>query len=176
MQTSAGSERDQKILDITRQLCERLEIHDYKPTRVTWRSVVATSRMRSGGWGPWPHEKVMITRKGLALASGMKARIDPEEFRPLIASELIYKKKLGTQVRLGFLASLIAIVAVVIAEFVFLPRPLSQPYTIRSRDGAFTTAPLGYFIAMFAGPPLILIGPVVTGIVYARKVRLQADN
>lgn len=177
MQNSSDSEPDEKILDITRQLCQRLDIPNYKPTTVHWRASLPSSGLRGskGRWAAWPHDKIMLARSTVALSSEMKTRLDPDEFGPLVASELIYAKKLKTQVRLGFLASLIATVAIFAAELIFLPQLLPQPITSTSRTGDTTTQPLGSFITLLTGPLIVIFGTMIPTVMYARRVRLQAD-
>lgn len=97
MQKGSDGEIEEKILQITNQLCQRLDISDYKPRKVVWR-------------GTLPHDRCVLYRNRVSLSAGMRNKLDAEDWRPIIASEIIYRKKLRSRVVLGFVASLIAMI------------------------------------------------------------------
>src|SRR6266436_9345863 len=87
---------DSQILQIVNLLIEQLQIRDFKPSRVSWEGYVI------GGLGTYTGPRVRLAPPGLCLftwdevmlTGGLKGRLEPEEWRPLLASSLIYEAKL----------------------------------------------------------------------------------
>lgn len=105
----------------------------------------------------------------------MKDVLEPEEWRPIIASSLIFSKKLRSRVFKGLILSLTAFVSLALVLFFELPILLPQPYTV-SRSGSSQTSSLGYLIAGPMALVLGLFGPVVISVTYARMLRRIADR
>lgn len=105
----------------------------------------------------------------------MKDMLEPEEWRPLIASSLIFSKKLRSNVFRGLILSLAAFVSLAIVLFFELPILLPQPYTV-SKSGSSQTSALGYLIAGPLALVIVLFGPVVISVTYARMLRRIADR
>lgn len=163
MQKASDIELEEKLLEITNELCQRLDIPDYKPRKIVWR-------------GALRHDRCVFYRNRVSLSTGMKNKLDAEDWRPLIASELIYRKKLRTRVVIGFIASLVAMGAAFALLLTYLPIVFPKVVTVRNRYGVTTTGPEGIYLALAVGPILITLGTVLLSLTFAKMVRLQADN
>jgi len=108
--TSAADEQD--ILRITKELIEQLNISSFRPVSVSWAEDVPWTFVDSEkpmpefagsikrdvpvGWCVFTWDRVI-------LPAEMKGKLDPEEWRPLLASSLIYEAKLRIKRDLGFI-------------------------------------------------------------------------
>src|SRR5215472_7922760 len=87
-------EGDDKILNILRDLCQRLNINDYNPTSITWKSEVE-KRGRSGPYYEMlPYDECILEKNTVMLPEDMREHIEPDEWKPIIASALFYKRTL----------------------------------------------------------------------------------
>ncbi len=108
--TSATDEQD--ILRIAQELIEQLNISSFRPVSVFWADYVPLTMPDS--------EKVFPEMVGLAirdvpigwcvftwdrviLPTEMKGKLGPEEWRPLLASSLIYEARLSLRRNIGFI-------------------------------------------------------------------------
>jgi len=108
--------QDSSLLDAVRGLAAQLDVTDPGLDDVGWRNVVGTARyprvMPSDQCEFWPRQ--------LILPAQMRDAISVDEWRPIIASELVYRKlysKVGrkrTALLLGPLLALVVIVVVLI--------------------------------------------------------------
>ena len=108
--TSATDEQD--ILRIARELIEQLNISSFKPVSVSWAEDLPWTFVDSekpvpelagfvkrdvpAGWCVFTWDKV-------TLPTEMKGKIGPEEWRPLLASSLIYEARLRLRRNIGFI-------------------------------------------------------------------------
>jgi hypothetical protein len=163
MPRSPVPEEDEKILQIIGELCQRLEIPDYKPRRVAWRATL-------------PHDQAVVLRNRVSLSTAMKSMLGLEEWRLLIASELIYRRKLRARVVLGFWAVVASMIGVSAVLFVTLPMLLPTVVTTYGRYGGPYTGPQGVFVALALAPLLLTVGTLFLDVIPVRMVRLQADG
>ena len=168
-----NAERDQKILDLTIDLCQRLDIPDYKPIGIYWWGMVPTGKNR---WDPFPPDQCKLTKDHVTLSDAMMNELEPEEWSSIIASELIYNKKLRFRVLLGFLLGASVPIAVYVAEFISLPGLFPQLYTATNTYGIIRTSSIGSFVALITGILLTPTGTLIIGFTWAKRVRLQADR
>ena len=107
---SATDEQD--ILRIAQELIEQLNISSFRPVSVSWAEVLPWTNVDSGkpvpelagaverdvpvGWCVFTWDRVI-------LPTEMKGKLGPEEWRPLLASSLIYEAKLGLRRNIGFI-------------------------------------------------------------------------
>src|SRR5439155_21220011 len=84
------SEYDQRILDITKELCLLLNIAGYNPILVSWEGFDLRSRVPV----EFRYDECLIERNCVTLSAKMKYVLDPDEWRPIIASSLILTRKL----------------------------------------------------------------------------------
>jgi len=107
MSVQDSGESDAKILRITNQLIEQFRISDFKPARISWEAHLI------GRLGTFTGPRLKLVSPGLCkftwdeimLPEGLKRKLEPEEWRPLLASSLIYEAKLKVKKTLGILAT-----------------------------------------------------------------------
>jgi hypothetical protein len=109
-----------------------------------------------------PHYPV-LDRRQLFLSSILRGRLAPEEWRPLLASSLIFYTKLKERYNLGFLFRMLPAVFLFLGFFAlgFVFRPAVDPAVI-----------VGFIIAVVG---LASVG-AYSGIRLGRKMFLEADN
>ena len=109
-QTTVTDEQD--ILRIAREVLEQLNISSFRPVSVSWAEDLpwtfvdsektvpelagAVKRDVPVGWCVFTWDRVI-------LPTEMKGKLDPEEWRPLLASSLIYEARLSLRRNLGFI-------------------------------------------------------------------------
>ena len=112
-------EGDDRILDISRELCQQLNITNYNPTSVTWRFDVQKGRTRAGtpimrvlSW-----DQCVLAKNTIILPVNMREALEPDQWRPIIASSLFYKKTLRTRIIIGITLRSLLFVAIALAFF-----------------------------------------------------------
>ena len=85
-------EGDGEILEITKALCQQLNITNYNPTSVSWKTVIQKVIRGAKRQLVLPYDQCILLRDGLILPAAMKDRLEPDEWTPIIASILIYEK------------------------------------------------------------------------------------
>jgi hypothetical protein len=105
----------------------------------------------------------------------MKEALQPDDFRPIIASSLIFSKKLRRaglqQSTLGFAC----LVALAIVLFFALPILLPEPFTT-TKGGSTYSGNIGAAFAPITGFFLVIAGTVVLSVVIAKRLRSEADR
>jgi hypothetical protein len=106
----------------------------------------------------------------------MKDQIEPDQWRPIIAAALFYKKTLRNRRVIGIILS--AVVFVVLAAILFFGLPIlfPQSYTSVDKYGVTHTGPLGTFIAPFVAPLVAIFGTTLLSIILLKRLRLLADK
>jgi hypothetical protein len=101
---------EQAILRIAKELVEELKIPSFKPVSVSWAEDVPWTLPDSENILPQmtgivkrevPTGWCVFTWDRVLLPAGMKGKLDPEEWRPLLASSLIYEAKMRIKRYLG---------------------------------------------------------------------------
>jgi len=109
-QITATNEQD--ILRIAKELIEQLNISRFRPVTVSWAEDVPWTFVDSEKPMPElagsvkrdvPVGWCVFTWDTVILPTGMKGKLDPEEWRPLLASSLIYEARLSLGRNLGFI-------------------------------------------------------------------------
>ena len=167
---SKVSEYDQRILDITRDLCIQLSISNYSPNFVSWETL--DSRVRRPV--EFRYDECLIEKYCVTLSAKMKGVLEPDEWKPIIASSLIFSKKLRRRVLKGFMAALAAFLLLALATVLELPVLFPHPYTV-TKGASSQTSALGYYIAGPLALALVPLGTIVTSVTYARRLRRTAD-
>ena len=107
---SATDEQD--ILRIAQELIEQLDVSRFRPVTVSWAEDVPWTFIDSEKPMPElagsvkrdvPVGWCVFTWDTVILPTGMKGKLDPEEWRPLLASSLIYEARLSLGRNLGFI-------------------------------------------------------------------------
>jgi hypothetical protein len=109
-QTTATNEQD--ILRIAKELIEQLNISSYRPGTIAWAEDVPLTMADSEDLIPEvagfvkrdvPIGWCLFTWDKVILPTEMKGKLEPEEWRPLLASSLIYEAKLRVKRDLGII-------------------------------------------------------------------------
>jgi hypothetical protein len=169
-------ERDPQILEITNSLCQQLGITNYHPTFVSWQVYAYENRRNPSNRKEFPPDDCLLEKYAVTLPGSMRGKLDPDEWRPIIASSLIFSKKMRRRTFYGFLLPAILFVALAIVVALELPVLFPQPFNSHDRSGNPYTIPLGSIFGNIVA--LVLAGPgtVLTGTVFARKTRLRAEE
>ncbi len=85
-------EGDGEILEITKALCQQLNITNYNPTSVSWKTVIQKVIRGAKRQLVLPYDQCILLRDGLILPAAMKDRLETGEWTPIIASILVYEK------------------------------------------------------------------------------------
>ncbi len=109
---------DQGIVDIARELCQRLGITRIHPQTVSWREKRGLVRVAP--------DLVFFTMDNIMLPKSLMGKLEPEEWKPLLASSLIYHWKSQSKVALGMMVRTIPIILLVPIGLLLLDRILSQ--------------------------------------------------
>ena len=167
---------DQQILEITKQLCQEIGISDYSPTFVSWEM----NKERGKPWGrpvEFDVDDCLIEHYCVTLSAKMRDLLKPEDWKPIIASGLIFSKKLRKRI-LKFLLLVILAFGIVDA-FVYSTMSTLFPqvitYTGRSGYCCYTTT-LGGALAFPVGIAIILLGTIVSMLLFVERTRLLADR
>ena len=122
-----------------------------------------------------PFDEVVLSKSQIMLPAAMRTKLEPEEWKPIIASALIVSKKLRRKIVGRTLIGLGVFIAISIALFLVLPTLLPGLVTV-CRNGTCGNAPLGYMIALYAGFPIPLIGTPILRVMFGRRIKLTADR
>ncbi len=95
---------DQRIIEITRELCQQLNWYKFNPQTINWRERMGVRRL--------PLDFFMIVSRGIfagtmQLSKRAMGKLTPEEWRPFIASALIYYKNSNREILRAFLPLMI---------------------------------------------------------------------
>jgi hypothetical protein len=170
--SSTDLEQDKRILDITKELCQQLNISNYNPRVVSWTSVMPRGRNR---FVEIPFDECILTKMQIILPAAMKDRLEADEWKPILASELFFSRRARKTYLVGIALRAIPFFLLAAALFFLLPQALPQPITATSH-GLTTTAPLGSRIFPFIAFPLVAFGTAFLAVRYSKKVRLEADR
>ncbi len=129
---SESSSDDSKILNIARELCNSLGIEATSLETLSWQEAYGSfpEKDRRGnylGRPVTPHFPIFYKSK-LIISPVLNGRLQPEEYRPLLASSLYFEKKLSRTRNLGMLlrfAPLLAAASLLIPAL-FLKFPILQ--------------------------------------------------
>ena len=170
----------QDIVRITKDLAGRLEISGFEPESVSWQDYFVRSGFsfkRSNRPIMVPYDGCMFVGKQMILPESTKDKLQPEEWAPLIASELIYQRILLEKRRLGLLIRILPLTAVYIIIPVILWQlgilNLQGTTTVR---GAPTPVVVAFF-QLYSGTALIfaMVLYIILGLRFNSRMRLKSD-
>lgn len=161
---------EQRILEVVKELCQQLNIPKYNPVAVSWTAFVPRGQVLA----ELPLDQCHLTWDQVMLPQAMRGKLEPYEWKPLLASSLIFSKKFkGKIVTLG--VGIVAVFAVLnLLGWLLLP-PLF-PYTTNTFAGQTAVDNPAYFILLFGVMPLSIFLGAFLGVKSMKKVRLEADN
>ena len=170
----------QDIVRIARDLAGRLKISGFEGESVSWQDYFVRSGFgfsRSNRPIMVPYDGCMFVGNQIILPESTKDKLQPEEWTPLIASELVYQRKLLERRRMGLLIRILPLTAVYIIIPVILWQlgilNLQGTTTVR---GAPTPVVVAFF-QLYTGTALIfaMILYILLGLRFNRQMRLRAD-
>ncbi len=170
----------QDIVRIARDLAGRLEIPGFEGESVSWQDYFVRSGFsfsRSNRPIMVPYDGCMFVGNKVILPESTRDKLQPEEWAPLIASELVYKRKLLEKRRLGLLIRILPLTAVYIIIPVILWQigilNLQGTTTVR---GAPTPVVVAFF-QLYSGTALIFAMVLygLLGFRFNKQMRLKAD-
>ena len=170
------SPEDQRILEIARDLPRRLSISTFNPDWVSWHDYAPERNLL----GPVmvPYDGCVFDDNTIVLPQETRDKLDPDDWGPLIASELVYRKKYQSKLYRGLLFRL----AIPTLAYILVPILLWQ-YGLLDLRGTTTIhgapVPVAFaFFFVYAGTVLIflLLLYVFLGSRYAKELRLAADQ
>src|SRR6266480_689977 len=177
---ASASYAGQDIVRITKDLAGRLEISGFEPESVSWQDYFVRSGFsfkRSNRPIMVPYDGCMFVGKQMILPESTKDKLQPEEWAPLIASELIYQRILLEKRRLGLLIRILPLTAVYIIIPVILWQlgilNLQGTTTVR---GAPTPVVVAFF-QLYSGTALIfaMVLYIILGLRFNSRMRLKSD-
>src|SRR5207244_6092793 len=120
-QLAHDPERDPQILAITRELCQQLNITNYDPTFVSWQVYAYENRRNPRNRKEFPPDDCLLEKYSVTLPGSMRERLEPDEWKPIIASSLIFSKKMRRRTFNGFLLNAILLVDLyILVTFAFV--------------------------------------------------------
>jgi hypothetical protein len=170
----------QDIVGTVKDLAQKLEISGLDPDSVSWQDYFVRqgfSFSRSNRPVMVPYDGCMFKGNQIIMPESSRDKLLPEEWAPLIASELVYQRKLLEKRRLGLLIRILPLTAVYIIIPVILWQlgilNLQGTTTVR---GAPTPVPVAFF-ELYSGTALIfsMILCGVLGFRFNSKMRIKAD-
>jgi len=122
-----------------------------------------------------PYDEVLLSKYEIMLSAAMRTKLEPDEWKPIVASALIMSKKLRRKLLERMLVGLAILVAISVALFLALPILLPSQVT-SCKNGYCSTSPVGYMIAFFVGVPLPFIGTPILALAFGRRLKYVADS
>ncbi len=160
---------DKGILEAAGQVAQQLGIN-FSPTAISWNTFVQSGRNIS----ELLIDECQFTRFVLTLPEAMKGRLEAEEWKPLIASALIFSKKMRGKLVGGLLVLALVILGLNVLGWLFVP-PFF-PSTVTTYQGKTAVNNNGYLILVLGGVPLSILVMAFLGMRYGKSVRLLADR
>ncbi len=159
--------RDNAISEIIRQVAVEL-VHPISPAGWGWADAIRIGR---GGARTVPSDECFVWGGKLFLARRMEERLEPEEWRPILASSLILKWRLESGVKRKILLRLILpVIAVFITSTaLLLAYGLGSSIQLSTRQQWIIGLNLAATVALVIVPSL-LYGS------YYREAKLLADS
>jgi hypothetical protein len=177
---SAVSYVAQDIVGIVKDLAQKLEISGLSPDSVSWQDYFVRtgfSFSRSNRPVMVPYDGCLFKGNQIIMPESSRDKLLPEEWAPLIASELVYQRKLLEKRRLGLLIRILPLTAL----YIIIPVILWQ-VGILNLQGSTTVrgAPTPVWLAFFevySGTALIfaMILYGLLGFRFNKQMRLKAD-
>ncbi len=161
-------DEDSSILGLTSELVESLGVEDVSVSQILWKSTAP----QAGGFAMIPPDGVVFGTNTLYLAECMEGKLSIDEWKPLIASALNYRK-LGDRKISWVLTIVVPLIAAYAASWFLLP-PLF-PITHSCANGQCAVNNVGWDILIILGP-ILLIALIVFFVSTWKRFRFIADK
>ena len=177
---STVSYTGQDIVGIVKDLAQKSEISGFGPDSVSWQDYFVRtgfSYKRSNRPVMVPYDGCLFKGNQIIMPESSRDKLLPEEWVPLIASELVYQRKLLEKRRFGLLIRILPLTAVYIIIPVVLWQlgilNLQGTTTVR---GAPTPVAVAFF-EIYSGTALIFAMVLygLLGLRFNRQMRIKAD-
>jgi hypothetical protein len=164
---------DQGILEVLADLANKLNVSASPVFYVAWRTMVPLPSP-SRGFQAVSSDRCVFRNGTVYFAENMKGRLSPEDWRPILASALIYKKLRGKLAE-GIIIRLAPIVVIYIVAWFLVPPlfPTITHYSPQGQPKSFSND--GWLILIFVGIAIMFLS-IPIGALYAGKLRLIADR
>jgi hypothetical protein len=160
---------DKAILEATAGVAQQLGI-SFNPVTISWNTFVQRGR----SFAELPIDECQFTQSVLTLPEAMKGRLEAEEWKPVIASALIFSKEMRGKLVGGLLVLALVIVGLNVLGWLFVPSFF--PTTVTTYQGKTAVNNNGYLILVLGGVPLSILVMAFLGMRYGKSVRLLADR
>lgn len=89
---------EQKLLRISIEICQKLSVKSIRPISVSWRTYSGSPTLgRLLGLTMVPYDDCIFTQNQVILPLRSKGMLEPEEWAPIMASQVIYGQKLKSR-------------------------------------------------------------------------------
>ena len=148
---------DEKILSIFREVCAQLNYYKFNIQSISWKGRIGARRFP-------PDALIIIPRFHiLQLSNQAMGRLSPEEWRPILASGLLYYKNLNR----GMLKAILPIMAIaLLSPFIILA-------DIKLVDGSFSGI---LFDLIDIALIIILVLSIIPFMILHKKLYLEMDD
>jgi len=163
-------DEEQGILAVLTDLSNKLGMSASPASSVAWQTMVPGRRALQ----TVSSDRCLFQDNTVYFAENMRARLSPEDWKPILASALIYKKLSGKLAQ-GIAIRLVPVVVIYVVAWFLVPSlfptityysPQGQPVSV-SNDG--------WLILIFVGFAIMFLS-IPIGVLYSRKVGLIADR
>lgn len=155
---------DSDLLGLARDICGKLDIR-WVPAKIVWTDTYQTGNSRGMPiFSSVPSDHPVLTQDMLLLAPSMKGKLELVEWRPIIASSLIYYGKLASRKTLGIIARTVAflLVPVVGTGILWL-------FVNSQSQGS-------YILFLVVSVPVVLVVASIVIVRYLKRMWLTADR
>ena len=150
-------------------LADKLGMPASRASNVAWQTMVPGQRALQ----TVSSDKCLFQNDTVYFAENMKGRLSPEDWRPILASALIYEKLRGKLAE-GIIIRLVPVLIAYIIAWFLVP-PLFPTITHTSPQGQVSFTNDGWSILIFVGFAIMFLS-IPLGVLYSRKVGLIADR
>lgn len=167
---AAVADENEQITEITKQLVHQLGLTGFSPGQVLWQTMVP----QGNSFQFVTSDNCLVRGNQLFFGGNMRGRLAPEEWRPIIASSLIYYKKFRRKITERLLIWIFPIIALYTLAWFILPSFF--PTTVTGTfEGRTAVNNWGWVILIFGGPILVILAiPFVSR--YLGRMKLVADR
>jgi hypothetical protein len=165
---------DLGILAVLGDVANELGLNASPASSVGWQTMVPLRSGKRTAVQMVPSDGCLFQNNTVYFAENMKGKLSPEDWKPILASVLIYKS-LRRQLARGIVIRLLPLLAAYIIAWFIVP-PLFPTTTYYSPQGQQTSVNNnGWIILIFAGIGLLIL-TIPIGISYTKKIKLLADR
>ena len=169
---------DQRILEIAKDLCQKLNISSIRPEWVSWSGYAPGGSLLTGRLMTVPFDGCVFDENTIVLAEGFRDQLQPEDWGPLIASELIYMDRFQERLWRGLLprVTIPTILSFLAGVLIWLFGIVNPSETIASKGGPVPLLEVFFALLIPASILLSLPAYLFLGLPFSKNLRLMADR